>query len=735
MTERHTTQTTDNQSTDNEKRVDRMSELQELNLTYPVARQDAVVERLHGVDVPDPYRWLEDLGDPDTLPWVRAQGALARTVLDASPWKAHFSDRLRQVWSQRTCHTALMQGGKYFYFFNDGSQEQDGLYVMDAPDGEPRLLLDPSAEHSEAGSATISYATASPDGSLLAYSLSFGGSDWQQWRVREVATGEDLPERLEGSKFSAAGWNADSTGFYYTCFAERDSAAEPDAETSSEAAAKTSAEWEPDLDPVVAFHRVGTDQAEDELVYEDPAHPEQGITVLTSEDGSHLILFLWRGDAATTGIIVKDITDAASATDPGFVELLPDFDASYSYVAGEGPIMWFQTDRDAPMGRIIRTDARRPGEIVEVVAEGCHAIQGAGLIGGKLYVVQLVDACSRIHVHDPYDGRYLGEVSLPGAGTVEGLRSDPAGTECFYSFTDFLRPATVYRLDTRDDTSTVFLEPELTFDPDDFVVEQVRFTADDGVEVPVWLGRHRDTPRDGARPTFLAAYGGFGFAITPSFTPGPLAWMELGGIYALANVRGGGEFGEAWHEAGSGRRKVRAVDDLIGAAEWLAESGWTEPERLAVGGMSNGGLLTTALLTRRPDVCAGVLAVNGVMDLVRFDRFTIGWSWRFEYGDPGDPDDFAALLALSPLHNVTDETAYPAALICTAVRDDRVVPAHSFKFAAALQRAQATSAPALLRVDEEAGHGRDARLDAGLSDLSDRWAFSAEVVGLTRTTP
>lgn len=700
-----------------------MNTLNELNLTYPPARRDDVTDRLHGVEVADPYRWLEDLSDTDTLPWVRAQGALTREVLDASPWKAHFTNRLRQVWSQRTCHTALMQGDRYFYFFNDGTQEQDGLWVMDAPDGAPRLLLDPSAEHSEEGSATISYAVASPDGSLLAYSLSFGGSDWQQWRVRRVDTGEDLPERLEGSKFSAAGWNADSSGFYYTCFgaAEDDNPDSPDvADTDG---------WEPDLNPVVAFHRVGTEQDDDEIVYDDPEHPEQGITVLTSEDNTHLILFLWRGDAATTGILVRDITRPDSA----FVELLPDFDASYSYVAGAGPVMWFQTDRGAPLGRIVRTDTARPGEVTEVVPEGSYAIQGAGLIGGKLYVVHLVDGCSRIHTYDPEDGSPRGEVALPGAGTVEGLRSDPDGHECFYSFTDFLRPATVFRLDTRDDTSTVFFEPERTFDPDDFVVEQVRFTASDGVQVPMWLGRHRDSPQDGARPTFLAAYGGFGFAITPSFTPGPLAWMEQGGVYALANVRGGGEFGEGWHEAGSRRNKVRAVEDLIDAAEWLAAAGWTKPDRLAVGGMSNGGLLATALLTRRPDVCAGVLAVNGVMDLIRFDRFTIGWSWRFEYGAPDDPEEFAALFALSPLHNLTDATAYPATLVCTAVRDDRVVPAHSFKFTAALQRAQAASSPVLLRVDEEAGHGRDARLDAGLSDLSDRWAFSAEAVGLRRT--
>lgn len=690
---------------------------------YPTARRDPVAEVLHGREVADPYRWLEDLRDPETLPWVRAQGRLTREVLDASPWKQRFTDRLREVWSQRTCHTALMQGGRYFYFYNDGTAEQDCLYVMDAPDGAARLLLDPSAQHNEEGAATISYATASPDGRLLAYSLSYGGSDWQEWRVRDVDTAQDLPDRLYGSKFSAAGWDGSSTGFFYTCFTEADPGDTP----GDEVAGGDHGTWEPDLNPVVAFHRVGTDQEADEIVYHDPDHPEQGITVLTSEDGTHLILFVWRGDAATTGILVKDLREP----DAPVIDLLGGFDASYTYVAGEGPVMWFQTDLDAPMGRIVRTDARRPGEVVEVVAEGDHPIQGAGLIGGKLYVVLLVDAASRIFTHDPTDGRLLGEVALPGAGTVEGLRSDPNGTECFYAFTDFLRPATVYRLDTRDDSSTVFFAPERTFDPDDFVVEQVHYPADDGVVVPMWLCRHRDTPRDGDRPTFLAAYGGFGFAITPSFTPGPLAWMEQGGVYALANVRGGGEYGEDWHEAGARRNKVRSVRDLLDAAGWLVESGWTRPARLALGGMSNGGLLVAAALTRDPGACAAVIAVNGVMDLVRFDRFTIGWSWRFEYGAPDDEGDFEALLALSPLHQVADAGHYPATMVCTAVRDDRVVPAHSFKFAAALQHAQTGGAPVLLRVDEEAGHGRDGRLEAGLADLSDRWAFAAEAVGLS----
>lgn len=693
------------------------TEHESTRIRYPLARRDDTVDHLHGVAVPDPYRWLEDSEDPDTAAWVESQRELGREFLDGLEWKRVFTERLRRVWSLRNCHTALMQGGRYFYFHNDGRQEQDALYVMEAPDGEPRLLLDPSLYSNEDGYATISYATASPDGRLLAYSLSYGGSDWQEWRVRDVDTGTDLPDRLYRSKFSAAGWNAQSTGFYYTCYDHAESEGEH-------------ASWEPDRDPKVAFHRVGTSQDEDEIVYHDPDHPEQGITVLTSEDGTFLILFVWRGEEATTAILVKDLR----VPDSPVTDLLPDFDAAYSYVAGDGPVMWFQTDADAPMGRIVATDARRPGEVREIVPESEHAVQGAGLVGGKLYVVYLVDAASRIHVFTP-EGEPLGEVELPGAGTVEGLRSQPGESEVFYSFTGFTRPATVYKLDTTDDTSTVFFEPTYTFDPEDFTVRQVTYTSADGTEVPMWVCHRSDLDPDVEHPAFLAAYGGFGFAITPSFAPGPIAWMEMGGIYALANVRGGGEYGEEWHRAGSGRHKSKAADDLVGAAEWLIGQGLTSPGKLGIGGMSNGGMLVAALLTRRPDLCACVIPVNGVMDLVRFDRFTIGWSWRFEYGSPAKPEDFAALYALSPLHRVEPGTEYPATMLCTATRDDRVVPAHSFKFTAALQHAQAGPAPVLLRVDRESGHGRDARAEEGLDDLSDRWAFAAHVLGMEIPRP
>lgn len=678
-------------------------------ISYPKARQDTVVEHHHGVPVADPYRWLEDADDADTVAWIDAQHRLTRTVLDGLPWKRIFAERLSKVWSLRTCHTALMQGGRYFYFHNDGRQEQDTLQVMDAPDGEPWLLLDPQAHGTAEGVASISYATISPNGKLLAYSLSYGGSDWQQWRVRDVDSGVDLPDRLYPSKFSAAGWDADSTGFFYTCYDE------PPADQSN---------WEPDRNPKVAYHRVGAAQA-DEIVYHDPDHPEQGITVLTSEDGAFLILFVWRGQEATTAIHVKDLRTPGSPV----LGLLPDFDAAYSYVAGDGPVMWFQTDLDAPLGRIVVTDARQPGQVREVVPEAEHAIQGAGLVGGKLYVVYLVDAASRIRVFDP-EGRPLGEVPLPEPGTVEGLRSQPNDTEVFYSFTSFTRPATVYKLDTTDDSSTVFFEPTYTFRPDDFVVEQVRYPSADGTVVPMWVCRRRDVELDGRRPTFLAAYGGFGFAITPAFTPGPIAWMRLGGVFALANVRGGGEFGEGWHLAGSGRNKVNAIDDLVAAADWLSTQGYTCPEKLGIGGMSNGGLLVSAALTRRPDLCACVIPVNAVTDLLRFHRFTIGWSWVFEYGSPEDPEDFAALHDISPLHRIEPGRRYPATMICTATRDDRVVPAHSYKFAAALQAAQAGAAPALLRINRESGHGRDARASEGLDDLSDRWAFAAHALGL-----
>lgn len=679
-----------------------------LHLTYPATRRDDLVEDHHGVSVTDSYRWLEDSASPETIEWVTRQQRLTRKVLDGLPERRAFRDRLAAVWRQETCHTALLQNGKVFLFRNDGTQEQDALYVQDGRDGEPRLLLDPR-EFAEG--AAITYATPSPDGRRLAYSLSFGGSDWQEWRVRDVDRRADLADRLHRSKFSAAGWTAGGEGFFYTRYPEQ---------------AAGTPEWEPDRDPEVAYHRLGDPQEADRVVYRDPEHPEQGITVLTSEDGANLVLFVWRGDDPASGIWTQDLT----VPDAPVVGLLPDFDASYTYIGGDGPLLWFFTDLDAPNGRVVLADVRRPGSIVrEVVPEGPYAIQGASIVGGRLYVVYLVDAACRISVFDT-GGAPVGEVPLPEPGTVEGLRSQPHDTETFYSFTSFTRPATIYRLDVATGASEVYVEPTRTFDPDDFVIEQVRYPSADGTLVPMSVCRRRDVPLDGARPTFLTAYGGFGFAITPSFTPGPIAWMELGGVFALANVRGGGEYGEAWHEAGSRGNQGNSVDDLIAAAEWLQRAGCTRPDKLALGGMSNGGLLVSAVLTRRPDLCACVIPVNGVLDLLRFHRFTIGWAWVFEYGSPEDPDDFPALFATSPLHRVEGGRPYPATLICTAAHDDRVVPAHSYKFAAALQVAQAGPAPILLRVDAGTGHSPDARATQGLDDLCDRWAFAAHHLGL-----
>lgn len=680
-------------------------------LAYPPTRREDVVEDHHGLTVADPYRWLEDPENPAARDWAAAQQRLTRGVLDELPWRHWFRDRIGELWRRESCHTALFQNGRVFAFRNDGTQEQDVLHVQEGVSGTPRVLVDPSALGDDRGPAVITYATPSPDGRRLAYSLSFGGSDWQEWRVRDVDSGKDLPDRLQRSKLSAAGWTADGSGFFYTRYPPRQPGAPG---------------WEPDRHPEVALHRLGDPQDADEVVHRDPEHPEQGITVLTTEDGAALVLFVWRGDDTATGILAQDLT----VPDAPVVGLLPHFDAAYTYVGGDGPLLWFLTDLDAPNGRIVLTDLRRPGGIVaEVVPEGPHPLQGASIVGGRLFVVRLVDGASRIAVHS-LEGARVGEVALPGAGTVEGLRSQPHDTETLYSFTSWTRPATVYRLEVTTGHSEAFFAPSTGFDPDDFAVEQVRYPAADGTLVPLALCRHRDVEPDGARPVFLTAYGGFGMAITPAFTPGPIAWMEAGGVFAVAGVRGGGEYGEAWHDAGAGRNKGTAVDDLLAAAEWLQARGWTRPGRLALGGISNGGLLVAAALTRRPDLFACALPVNGVMDLVRFRRFTIGWSWVFEYGDPDDPEDFAALYTVSPLHRLEPGRDYPATLVCTSARDDRVVPAHSYKFAAALQAAQAGPAPVLLRVDGDAGHARDARRDEGLDDLSGRWAFAASVLGM-----
>jgi prolyl oligopeptidase len=714
------------------------------SITYPPARRADVVDDYHGTLVPDPYRWLEDPDSDETRAWIEAENALTEAFLAAVPARARIRRRLTELWDYEKYGVPFKRGGRYFLFQNDGLQNQSVLYTLDRLDGAPRPLLDPNLLSPD-GTVALSGVAVSEDGTLLAYGLSVSGSDWQEWRVREVATGADLPDCLRWIKFSGTSWAHDGSGFFYSRYAE------PNEKTMFE---------EANYFQKLYFHRLGTSQDEDVLIYERPDEKEWGFDGEVTEDGRYLVITVWQGTERRNRVFYWEIGDGrrdVGGSSPGagrdgtaghvaggdrpaagnghsplpVVALLNDFDAAYHFIGNDGPLFWFQTDLDAPRGRVIAIDIRAPARASwrEVIPEAAETLEGVSLVGDRFIARYLKDAHARVRVF-ALDGTHERDVVLPGLGTVEGFGGRRTDKETFYSFTGFTTPTTIYRYDVTTGESTVFRRPRVDFDPDDYETTQVFYPSMDGTRVPMFITHRKGLVRDGNLPTYLYGYGGFNISVTPAFSAAMLVWMEMGGVYAVANLRGGGEYGEEWHRAGMKHRKQNVFDDFIAAAEWLIAQGYTSPRRLAIGGGSNGGLLVGACLTQRPELFAAALPAVGVMDMLRFHKFTIGWGWVSDYGSPDDPEDFKALYAYSPLHNLRPGTAYPATLITTADHDDRVVPAHSFKFAAALQAAQGGPAPVLIRIETKAGHGAGKPTTKLIEEAADRWAFLVRVLAM-----
>jgi prolyl oligopeptidase len=678
-------------------------------LNYPKTLRIDTVDTLHGIEVPDPYRWLEEIDSEQTQAWIAEQNRLTFDYLSQIPTREQIATRIAELWNYEKYDTPFKRGGRYFFTRNDGLQNQSVLYWMESLEDDPRILLDPNLLSGDGTVALTNYAV-SDDGKLLAYGLSAAGSDWQEWRVRKVDGGRDLEDHLEWVKFSGASWTADSQGFYYSRYDEPQGGAE-----------YKGANYYQKL----YYHRVGTPQAEDELIYGRPDQKEWGFSGYVTEDGRYLIIFVWTGTHRENGVFYKDL----EAANGEVIELLPDFDASYDLVGNDGPVFYFLTDLDAPMSRVIAIDVTQPDRAnwQEVISESEDALQTVSLIGDRFIATYLHDAHSRIMVFDKA-GRIVREVELPGIGTVEGLWGRQADSETFYLFSGLSTAGTVYHYDVDTGEATVFYQPEIGFDPDEYVTEQVFYPSKDGTQIPMFISHKKGLEIDGSSPTYLYGYGGFNIAQTPEFKVGNLVWMEMGGIYAQANLRGGGEYGKSWHEAGMKLNKQNVFDDFIAAAEWLIEKGYTSPPKLAIGGRSNGGLLMGACLTQRPDLFGACLPVVGVLDMLRFHKFTIGWAWTSDYGSPEDPEEFDALLAYSPYHNLKPGTSYPPTLIATGDHDDRVFPAHSFKFAAALQAAQAGPAPVLIRIEVDAGHGVGKPTSKLIEEMADQWAFLAHLL-------
>ncbi|MCS0589609.1 prolyl oligopeptidase family protein [Massilia norwichensis] len=673
-------------------------------LSYPVAKKVDQIDDYHGTKVADPYRWLEDANSAETKAWVDAENKVTQDWLAQIPQREAIRQRLTQLWNYERYSVPYKEGGRYFFSRNDGLQNQAVLYTMKSLSDTPRMLLDPNTLAAD-GTVALAGMAVSPDGKLLAYSTAASGSDWNEIRVRDVDSGKDLPDHIQWVKFSSTAWTKDGKGFFYSRY-----------DAPKEATKLADVNYFQKL----YYHKLGITQDADVLVYDRPDEKEWGFHAQTTDDGRYLLIQATKGTARKYRVFYKDL----SKPDSKVVPLIDNFEAGYDFIDNVGSVFYFSTDRNAPRQRIVAIDLAKPQEAhwKTIVPESQQTLQSAHMINNQIVAEYLADARSVVKVVD-LKGKPVREIQLPGIGSVSGFGGKRGETETFFSFTGFTTPTTIYRLDMKSGASTVFRQPKVAFNPAEYETRQQFFTSRDGTKVPMFIVSKKGLKLDGSNPTYLYGYGGFNISMTPGFSPANLAWMEMGGVYVVANLRGGGEYGEAWHEAGTKLKKQNVFDDFIGAAEWLVNNKVTSPGKLAIGGGSNGGLLVGAAMTQRPDLFGAAIPQVGVMDMLRFHKFTIGWAWTSDYGSSENPDEFKALVKYSPLHNLKPGTCYPATMITTADHDDRVVPAHSFKFAATAQAAQAGGNPVIIRIDTKAGHGAGKPTSKQIEEVADRWGF------------
>ncbi len=666
--------------------------------------------------MPDPYRPLEDPDATATRAWVEAENKITFGFLEAIPQRPAIRARLTALWDYEKFGAPHVEGGKYFFGYNTGLQNQSVLYVADTLEAHPRTLLDPNTL-SEDGTVALAGTKVSDDAKLLAYGIATAGSDWTEWKVRDVSTGKNLDDYLKWIKFSSAEWSPDSKGFYYGRFPE------PRPGSNLKGA---------NYYQKLYYHTIGKPQADDKLIWEDNEHKEWRASPTVSDDGKYLILTLGKGTDAKYRILYRPFDRPAQEP----VHLVGEFEAEYHFIDNDGPIFWFKTNKNTSRGKVIAIDTRspQPEHWVDLISEAPETLQSVDLVGDHFLAVYLKDAQSLVRVFDLH-GKHVRDVVLPGIGTAAGFTGKRKDHEAFYAFTSFTVPTTVYRYDIASGESKLWRRPALKFDPDQYQTTQAFYTSKDGTRIPIFLSHKKGIRRDGTNPTLLWGYGGFNIAVQPSFAPSRLAWMEMGGIYAVANLRGGGEYGETWHQAGTRANKQNVFNDFIAAAEWLIAEKYTSRSKLAIQGRSNGGLLVGACMTQRPDLYGACLPGVGVMDMLRFHKFTIGWAWIDDYGSSDNLEQFKSIFAYSPLHNIKSGTCYPPTMITTADHDDRVVPAHSFKFAAALQAAQSCNNPALIRIETKAGHGGGKPTTKQIEEATDELAFLVKVLKIGEAVP
>ena len=679
---------------------------------YPDTRATDTSEVIFGETIEDPYRWLENdvRSDEDVAAWVERQNEVTDAYLAQVPGTRWFKEKIGELIDYERYGIPEKAGGLYFYSYNSGLMNHSQYFVRDGWDGEGRLLLDPN-QWSEGDASALGGTSPSESGRYLAYAIQDSGSDWRTIKVLDVESGEEVGDEIEWAKFTGMQWIGDE-GFFYSRFPQPEEGQDFQSLNYNQA---------------VYFHRLGTQQSEDELVFETPEYKERRHVAGVSDDGRWAFVV---SSIGTDSRYEVHAIDLAHREHTGWQAkpIVTGFENSWSPIASMGDVVYFKTDKDAPRYRIVRADLTADSVVwEEVVAQADEPIADASVIGDTLVVEYMKDASSRAVYYD-LDGKQTGALELPGIGSIGGLGGEPGDSETFYKFTSFNQPGAIYRLDIETGERSVFAQPDVAFEPDDFRVEQEFFTSRDGTRVPMFIVRHKDST--GAKPTLLYGYGGFNVSLTPGFSSTRMAWLEAGGTFALANLRGGGEYGKDWHDAGRLDSKQNVFDDFITAGEYLKANGYTPQDGLAIQGGSNGGLLVGAVVNQRPDLFAAGYAAVGVMDMLRFDRWTAGRYWVDDYGKPSVEDDFRTLRAYSPYHNIADGADYPALIVTTADTDDRVVPGHSFKYAAALQAAELGDKPHLIRIETSAGHGSGKPTDKIIDEYGDVLSFLAYHTGL-----
>ena len=669
---------------------------------YPKAKKVSQVDDYHGTKVSDPYRWLEDDNSAETKAWVEAQNKLTFNYLRTIPQREQIKKRLTKLWNYEKYTAPFKRGGKYFYYKNDGLQNQSLLYIAESPTDAGRVLLDPN-KFSKDGTISLAGTAISEDAKILGYGISVSGSDWREWRFLNIETGKHLPDVLKNIKFSSASWTKDGSGVYYSRYPA------PKEKTKLKDTV---------FNQKMYFHKIGQAQSKDKLVYERPDNKKLLISGSETEDGRWLVVNVLDGTIRKWKIYYRSLLDKNTK----LVALEDKFDR-LTMVGNIDSTFYFRTDRDAPLGKVASLNVSGKDRTWRnVIPEAGETLVGVSLINNQFVMNYLKDAYTQIKIHD-INGKFLRNVELPGIGSAGGFGGKRYDKETFYSYSSYNTPPTIYRYNMEKGKSEVFRRAKVDFNADDYEVKQVFYPSKDGTKIPMFIVHKKGIALNGNNPTLLYGYGGFNVSITPRFSVSRLTWMEMGGVYAVANLRGGGEYGEKWHKAGTKLQKQNVFDDFIAAGEWLIENKYTSPKKLAMQGGSNGGLLVGAVLNQRPDLFGAALPAVGVMDMLRFHKFTIGWAWVDDYGSSENADQFKALYAYSPIHNIKKGTKYPAVMVTTADHDDRVVPAHSFKYAATIQEAQAGSAPVLIRIETKAGHGGGIATSKRIEVAADIYGF------------